>query len=161
MHGAASTHRSGAAPGPPLPKQPITVDGHVQQERAKAERDLDPAGEPGRVDDGRDVVCDEVALVAGSAPELPERRLQRCQRAEHAEKLAQRPPEDGRHMQPHETGPAQHEKAAQNHEDDKGQMDDQDQIGGQTVEHFTTTSHTAYRCKNRIIFHHMSLPLSA
>lgn len=123
---------SGAAPrpGPSLPKQPVTVDGHVQQERAEAKCDLDPADEPERVDDGRDVVFDEITLVAGSAPELPERRLQRCQRAEHAEKLDQRPPDDGRQMQPHEPGPAQHEKAAQNHEKDKGEVDDQDQIGG-------------------------------
>ena len=136
---ALSAHVSGAVPGPPLPKQPVTVDCHVQQERTETERDLDPAGEPGRVDDRRDVVSDKVTLVAGSAPELPEHRLQGRQRAEHAEKLAQRPPDDGRQMQPHEPGPAQHEKAAQRHEEDKGEMDDQDQIGGQTVEHFTKT----------------------
>ena len=62
---------SGTAPGSPLPKQPMTVDCHVQQERSEAERDLNLAGEPGRVDDGRDVVFDEVTLVAAPAPELP------------------------------------------------------------------------------------------
>ena len=133
--------------GPPLPKQPVTVNCHVQQERGDTERDLDPAGEPGRVDDGCDVVSDKITLIADSAPELPERRLQRCQRTEHAEKLAQRPPDDGRQMQPHEPGPAQHEKAAQHHKDDKGEVDDQDQIGVQTVEHFPPISCTAYPLK--------------
>jgi hypothetical protein len=132
--------RAVSGPGPPLPKQPITVDDHVQQQYAESERDLESAGEPGRVDDCRDVVSDEIALVAAPAAELTERRFQRCQRAEHAEKFDQRPPDDGRQMQPHESGPPQHEKAAQNHENDKGQVDDQDQIGGKTVEHCYETS---------------------
>ena len=38
-------------------------------------------------------------------------------------------------MKPDQTGPPQHEQTAERHEKDKGQVGNQDEIGGQTVEH--------------------------
>ena len=43
-------------------------------------------------------------------------------------------------MQPDQTGPPQREQTAERHEKDKGQVGNQDEVGGQTVEHFPLIS---------------------
>ena len=80
-------------------------------------------------------MIDEAAGVRGRAAQLAQRIFERCERAWPARVLGEHAPQRGRQMQPCHPRVAQHDEAAEDDEDDEGQVQQQDSIGEEAVEH--------------------------
>jgi hypothetical protein len=70
-------------------------------------------------------MIDEAAGIRGHAAQLAQRIFERCQRAGPA-RVGEHAPQRGRQVQPCQPRVTQHSKAAEDDEDDEGQVQQQD-----------------------------------
>src|SRR5438128_1131186 len=81
-------------------------------------------------------MLDEPALVACGTPELSQVHFQRCQGTDCAAELDEYPPGDGGDVDPNDPGPAHREGRSQYNKQYKCEVDDQNPIRGQAVDHW-------------------------
>ncbi len=128
--------RNWLASVPPTPQNP-PIDCQVDDDDGDSQADLHPSRQTCRIENRHQIVLDEAARVAGGPRLLSQSILQRGQRANRTGELDHRTPEGTGKMRPDQPGPAQSQQPAQYHEDDKGEVNEGHQIGGQAVNQAT------------------------
>lgn len=88
-----------------------------------------------RVEDRQEIVADEAARVTGFAGSLPEAVLERRQRADPATQFYGSAPAGGGQVHPCQPWPAQRQDAAKNDEGDEQEVQDDDAVGQEAVDH--------------------------
>jgi len=123
----------GARHPPFSPRQ--RVEGHVDRQNDKTQHHLDPRREASRINERNKVMLDEAAIVPGRARRSPERVFERCQRTDRCAQLRERAPRDGRQVDRSPDGAPLHEHAAEEHEHNEREVDDENRIGGEAEDH--------------------------
>ena len=100
-----------------------------------AERDLDLARQPVRVDERLQLVLDEAAVVSRPAARHAQAVLERRQRTDAAEESDARGPRGGRQVHPGEPRPAHDEQAAEQRKGDEREVQDEHGIREDAVGH--------------------------
>ena len=111
------------------------VDKKVDYDNGHAERCSNLGAEPGRVDEGGDVLVDEAALVTLFTGRYTLPLFPWCEWADSVAELNPRAPGRGRQMQPDEPEPAKQEQAAQHHKEDEAEVNQDQKVGGQACIH--------------------------
>lgn len=91
--------------------------------------------QPFRIESGQQVVLHEATFITRLRPPGPERVLQGREGADAAAELDPRPPQRCRQVQPGGLGPAQGQQPAQHDEGDEGQVQNDDAVGEEAVDH--------------------------
>src|SRR5918994_5481718 len=86
----------------------------------------------------------KATFVAGQSGTFPEPLLQRSERADPAGELDRYSPYRGRQMHIGQPGPAQHQKAAEDNEKDKEEVDQNDEISEHHLYRLPAAHLTAY-----------------
>ena len=88
-----------------------------------------------RVEDRQEIVADEAARVTGFAGSLPEAVLDRRQRADPAAQFNGGAPAGGGQVHPCQPWPAQRQDAAEHDEGDEQEVQHDDAVGQEAVDH--------------------------
>ena len=116
------------------PLEPYVCD-HIYHEHEKAERVLDISVQCLRVEYRNDVVIDEPAFVSRLASARPERVFQRSKRAYPASEFDEHPPSRDWNVRVNELRPSGQEKSPQYHEENEADVQNDDYVGEETVDH--------------------------
>ena len=105
-----------------------------------AERHLDLARQPVRVDERLELVLDEAAFVSRLAARHAQAVLERRQGTDAAEERDARGPRGGRQVHPGEPRPAHDEQAAEQSKGDEREVQDEHGIREDAVRHCVATT---------------------
>jgi hypothetical protein len=111
------------------------IDGNVHPDHQEAQGYLDGRRESPRVEHRKNVVLDEPAWIANLSGLSPQRLFPEGQGADPTGELDERSPYRCRKMDPAEGWPPEDEESPCHHEDDEGEVDDNETVGQDSVEH--------------------------
>jgi hypothetical protein len=117
----------------PSPEPPI--NGGIEDHDHEAHNHLALSRESIWIEDWKEVICDEVAVIAGLARLRAQPILQRCQRTDPAAEFHDRTPHDGRQVYPHDKPPSQGKQPTEQDETHEGDVNEHDQVGEQAIPH--------------------------
>ena len=109
--------------------QQESVDGQVDEQDGDPQRDLNLARQFFRVQDRDQVPFHESAGVAAGPAHLAQPVFQRRERADPSAEFDRRAPDERRHVEPGDPPPAQDQQAAENNEQDKRQVEEENEVG--------------------------------
>ena len=110
-----------------LQKDP-RVDGDIDGEREAAEEQLIAARETFWIENRKNVMGDEIALVSGLSLLPAQPVLERRQRTDPPGELDEHPPDNRRNMQPDHARPPEHQNPAEHDEDYECKMKEEDEV---------------------------------
>ena len=113
----------------------IDVDRYVNGCDSGGKRVFDAARETGRIDGANDVVVDEPAAIPRPPRPPAQQVLPARERALPSSQLDQCTPQRRRQVQPFQCRPADHQQAAENDEEDEGEVREDQDVGGEAVGH--------------------------
>ena len=97
---------------------------------------MDIGSQPGGVDQRQDVVLDKPTAITILPGQVAKQVFPTGKRAGQVQYLYRNAPGHGGQVQPHHPGPFQGEQAAEQHEQDEGQVKQHEAVGGESVEHW-------------------------
>jgi len=117
------------------PEQHPSIDHKIDGDDQRAENVLQALVEPGRINDRDQIVLDEAAGVTRLARGQAQFLFQRRQRTDAVAKLDGRRPQDGRQVQAGRPFLAQQQKAAEDDEQDEAEMQQDNAVGKDSLDH--------------------------
>ena len=121
--------------GFPAPYYYPAIDDGIDHDDHTAEDQLRVVFETGRIKDGQQVVFDKATVITGLSRSQPELLFPGRERTQPAPEFNECPPYDGGQVQGHKPAPFQYQQAAGHHKTHKPEVEDQQQICRDCVNH--------------------------
>ena len=110
------------------------VHAAVEEKDDKAEDDLEPSGQPGRIQEGQDIVLNETGLIPPASSRLPEPLLQGCERTDPAGEFNEGSPTRRRQVEPYHPRPFQDQEPSEQDKKNEGEVEKNEKISQPVIE---------------------------